>query len=654
MSGTGARPASTPPGSPAGSRHAAPDEPGHGRRHIDSAGTGQHSRELPRGPGPDPAGQHSREFRRGPGGDATGQQSRAIPGPDAAGQHSRELPRGLGADTTGQHSRELPRPARPDTGTGAVGQHSREIPRPGPRDTGTGRAAVRPAGSGRPVSPMPGSEGTLFGSRNTTAGRARPGAAAPEGYPGGRRGATGGATDGDGWDGTAERSGPIEPAGRQPTGPVRNRPGQWSGMAPAAPAKAAAVVPPVVPGPSGVRTPAVPGRAGAMADSPSGVIQRPGGTTGNVPDRTTGRVPRPGRAAPRLADTGQVRRADTGQVRPASMGRVRPADTGQVRPAATGAIRPADTGAVQRADIGQVRPSDTAGVRRTAPPPATGRATGAVPAPVLDVPSEQPDDPARTGTWADGRPGAGPVTATADFPSAEPAATVPPRTRSGTPGLLQRIRTERGLRVVALVTLSVVVLLLLPLAFGIRAATRDPVLRSLDALDVPGWAAHNVDDRSSGSRWCFLDCRFRERTAQSERSFADTQKAYAAALTTAGWRRWNVSGCPDQPISPQDGRYSCWRRDEFTLDLWVRLPECAVDAVAAQDPAALPSTGPDGVVPTTIDPRNCTGSTVSIKVQNAITDQRGRPGGEKPGLTGETPDPVLSDDPLLEPTPAPS
>jgi integrin beta 3 len=89
------------------------------------------------------------------------------------------------------------------------------------------------------------------------------------------------------------------------------------------------------------------------------------------------------------------------------------------------------------------------------------------------------------------------------------------------------------------------------------------------------------------------------------------------------------------------------------LDLWVRLPECAVDAIAAQDPAALPSTGPDGIVPTG-PAKNCSGSTVSIKVQNAITDTRGKPADEKPGLTGETPDPVLSNDPLLEPTPSPS
>jgi integrin beta 3 len=219
--------------------------------------------------------------------------------------------------------------------------------------------------------------------------------------------------------------------------------------------------------------------------------------------------------------------------------------------------------------------------------------------------------------------------------------------------LRQQLRTRRRLRVVTLVTLSVIVLVLLPLLFSIRATTRDPVFTSLDALNVPGWAAQKVSDQSSGSRWCFLDCRFRERTAQSQQAFAPTGKAYSTALKDAGWLPWKVSGCPDQPIKPTDGTYSCWRRDEFTLDLWVRLPECAVDQVAAQDPAVLPSTGPDGLVPTPA-PGKCTGSTVSIKVQNAITDKRGTPDGEKPGLTGETPDPVLSTDPLLEPTPSPS
>jgi len=218
--------------------------------------------------------------------------------------------------------------------------------------------------------------------------------------------------------------------------------------------------------------------------------------------------------------------------------------------------------------------------------------------------------------------------------------------------LRRQMRAKRRLRVITLVSLSVLVLGLLPLYFGIRAATRDPVFNSIDALDLPGWAATGVQDKSSGSRWCFLDCRFRERVAQSQQPFAQTSKVYSAALTEAGWQRWQVGGCPDQPIKPGDGVYTCWRRDEFTLDLWVRQPECAVDALAAQDPAAQPTPDANGALPTP-SPKKCVGSTVSIKVQNAITDTRGKSDHEKPGLTGETPDPVLPPDSLL-PTPTPS
>jgi len=218
-------------------------------------------------------------------------------------------------------------------------------------------------------------------------------------------------------------------------------------------------------------------------------------------------------------------------------------------------------------------------------------------------------------------------------------------------GLRAKLRTERRLRVITLVTLSVIVLGLLPLLFGIRSATRDPVFNSLDALSVPGWADKRVDDRTSGSIWCFIDCRFRERTAQSDRPFEETDKAYSAALTEAGWRL-RRGECSDQP-NPS-GRYTCWTRDEFTLDLWVRLPECAVDAIAAQDPAALPSIGPDGLVPSA-DPAKCTGSTVSIKVQNAVTDPRVRPQPPvDPSLVGETPDPLPPNDPLTDPTPTAS
>jgi hypothetical protein len=187
--------------------------------------------------------------------------------------------------------------------------------------------------------------------------------------------------------------------------------------------------------------------------------------------------------------------------------------------------------------------------------------------------------------------------------------------------------------------------------FGLQSLTRDPVFNSLDALSVPGWADEDVEDRSSGSRWCFLDCRFRERVVQSQKPFDQTDQVYATALKEAGWAR-RGGECTDQPTT--DGKYTCWTRDEFTLDLWVREPECAVDARAAQDPSVLPSVGPDGVVPTA-DPATCVGSTVSIKVQNAVTDSRGKPEpAVDPSLIGETPDPLPADDPLLDPTPTPS
>jgi integrin beta 3 len=218
--------------------------------------------------------------------------------------------------------------------------------------------------------------------------------------------------------------------------------------------------------------------------------------------------------------------------------------------------------------------------------------------------------------------------------------------RGASTELRNQMRTRRRLRLVTLLSLAAVVLVVLPAIFGLRSATRDPVFSSLDALSVPSWAASEVKDEVSGSRWCFLDCRFRERVVQSAKPFKETTEAYSAALTAAGWKPWKVAACPEQPIAATDGTYSCWTRDEFTLDLWVRQPECAVDQIAAQDPAVA-TAAPD---PPT---KACVGSTVSIKVQNAISDVRGKPAPQESPLVGETPDPIISDDPLL-PTPTTS
>ncbi|MER5701635.1 hypothetical protein ABT023_06705 [Micromonospora sp. NPDC002296] len=205
------------------------------------------------------------------------------------------------------------------------------------------------------------------------------------------------------------------------------------------------------------------------------------------------------------------------------------------------------------------------------------------------------------------------------------------------------MRERRRLRMGVLALVSLVLLGAIPLYFGLRALSHDPVFDTLDELDVPGWAATESVDNVSGSRWCLEECRLRERTVESERPVKETTQAYERALTGDGWREWKVSRCPEQ--QPK-GVYTCWRRDELTLDLWVREPTCVPPPVDGE-PAPTPQASPAA--------RECTGSLVSVKVRNAIDDERTRPQpSTDPSLTGEDPFPTLSEDPLGEPTPSPS
>ncbi|MER7169186.1 hypothetical protein ABT336_24385 [Micromonospora sp. NPDC000207] len=202
------------------------------------------------------------------------------------------------------------------------------------------------------------------------------------------------------------------------------------------------------------------------------------------------------------------------------------------------------------------------------------------------------------------------------------------------------------MRLAVLTSVIVVMLGALPAYFGARALTDDPVFDTLDALDVPGWAATQTVDDVSGSRWCLLDCRLRERTADSERPPEETAQVYEQALLRDGWRRWEVDRCPDQE---EKGTYTCWRRDELTLDLWVRVPTCVPPPVDGE-PAIVPVPEP-GEEP----PAECSGASVTLKVRNAIDDDRTRPlPSTDPSLTGEDPFPTLTDDPLGELTPSPS
>jgi hypothetical protein len=208
----------------------------------------------------------------------------------------------------------------------------------------------------------------------------------------------------------------------------------------------------------------------------------------------------------------------------------------------------------------------------------------------------------------------------------------------------RQLRTQQRLRLATLISVVVIILGALPLYLMIQAATRDPVFTSLNALRLPAWSAANRTDTSFGSRWCIIDCRFRERELTSQRSTDETAGVYQNALRSAGWQSWKVNQCPD---GPAPGHYSCWRRDEYTLDLWVRDPPCKSDPLRQR-----PTVGPPGGAATG-KPDDCGGSIVSIKVRNRIDDERGR--GPEPkvdsSLTGETPDAVFTPDPL---TPSPT
>ncbi|WP_230416632.1 hypothetical protein [Micromonospora tarapacensis] len=203
---------------------------------------------------------------------------------------------------------------------------------------------------------------------------------------------------------------------------------------------------------------------------------------------------------------------------------------------------------------------------------------------------------------------------------------------------------SQRLRAAILVLVSVILLGGVPAYFGLQTLDRDPVFTSLDELDVPAWAMVDPDDEVSGSRWCLLDCRLRERTVNSERAPEETAQAYEAALTGDGWQPWRPEYCPEQE---EQGRYTCWRRDELTLDLWVRERTCVPPPVDGE-PAVVPSADPATAA------QECPGSLVSVKVRNAIDDERTRPQpSTDPSLTGEDPYPTLTDDPLSDLTPSP-
>jgi len=215
-----------------------------------------------------------------------------------------------------------------------------------------------------------------------------------------------------------------------------------------------------------------------------------------------------------------------------------------------------------------------------------------------------------------------------------PGPRVPVSVAPPPPGTPHPVRSEirRQLRQVARLRAATFVLIIgavvtAPVGFFvIRDAARDPIFAELDSWKVPSWATTSHQDAAYGSRWCVRECRFRERTWQSSRATDQTNKVYVAVLHAEGWTSWRVAGCPATGVEGVD---TCWQRDEYVLDLWVRDAPCQVDPVrptVAASPTPAPatsspsvSTSAAGGVPTP----GCGKSLATVKVFNRIAYQQG-------------------------------
>jgi hypothetical protein len=180
-----------------------------------------------------------------------------------------------------------------------------------------------------------------------------------------------------------------------------------------------------------------------------------------------------------------------------------------------------------------------------------------------------------------------------------------------TTGMIRRAELRKHLKIqqqLKGITLVLVVMLLLaayPIYLFAQSFAADPVFTELDGLDLPGWAAYEHHDDASGSRWCIQGCRQRQRDWFSERGPDETQEAYRKALSDDGWRP--RAGCPQA----SDGIISCWKKDEYVMQMFVHQPVCA----PSREPVPGATTG--------IEPANhaCASSIVNMYILNAIDEQ---------------------------------
>ena len=147
-----------------------------------------------------------------------------------------------------------------------------------------------------------------------------------------------------------------------------------------------------------------------------------------------------------------------------------------------------------------------------------------------------------------------------------------------TTGKIRRAEMKRQLRVaqqLKVVTLTIVAMLLLaayPVYLFVRSGSQDPVFSDLDSLDLPELGRDDSRRRGTGQPVVhrrvpfpyphleFAACAGRDRHARTGRP----------SRTRAGAPR--AGTCPPAV----EGLASCWKRDEYVMDMWVRTPICDV------------------------------------------------------------------------------
>lgn len=156
--------------------------------------------------------------------------------------------------------------------------------------------------------------------------------------------------------------------------------------------------------------------------------------------------------------------------------------------------------------------------------------------------------------------------------------------------------------------LAVLAIIVAPIGyFVIREGVRDPIFAELDEWAVPRWAAGKHVDEAFGSRWCIGECRYRERTWESARAPEETNRAYIAAARAQDWRPSAIEGCVAGEI---EGFQTCWQRDEYVLNLWVRPPVCAIKPTRPQVGPSAPPPDPNA--------EPCAAAVVTVKVFNRV------------------------------------